>query len=94
MAEFQITLGGQADYGTFSGTDAADAVLACLRDADRTREYGTPRLLSTSPTFGIGARTQDGSGNGAADRSGWWYVRTATGEFVGVYEVDEARAGA
>lgn len=59
------------DYGAWEADTAENALLACLTDADRTRLYGV-ELLSNSENYGAG----DGRswGNGAEDRSAFWYV--------------------
>lgn len=93
MQTYQTTLGGLpatgTDYGTWNAETPADAVLLAMRDADATREYATPELLSTSASFGLGAAREgyDGAGNGAQDRSAWLYVTDAHGVLVGIYTV-------
>lgn len=83
MPIYQIMHDGQ-DWGRFSGPSMSEALLACLHDADRTRQYQV-ELLSHSENYGQG----DGRmwGNGAQDRSRFWYVQ-GNGE-IGVFSVAE-----
>lgn len=74
MAEFRITNDGD-DYGTWTGETAAHALLACLADADHTREWRVEHL-SDNAGYGKGASTSTTWGNGAQDRSRFWYVAT------------------
>lgn len=77
------------DYGKFRANTMAEAVLMARKDADWSREYKEPVLLSTSPNYGKGGLGgKGGGGNGAADFSEFWYVK-ARGEF-GVFRSDEA----
>lgn len=66
-------------------------MLRSSRDADPTREYAAPVLLSTSAEFGRSAERAgyDGAGNGGQDRSNWYYVSDDAGQFAGVYTVAE-----
>jgi hypothetical protein len=79
------------DYGTWEADSPEDAILQALRDADWSRQYETPRQMSASPDYGRGATggSNGNAGNAAQDRSGWFFVATDAGQFVGVYDVRE-----
>jgi len=68
--------------------DNADhAVENIANDIDRSR---TPRIkfLSSSPMYGLSAKTHDGNGNGGHCRDNYLYlVNGDSGEFAGVWEV-------
>lgn len=79
------------DYGEWDVPTPEEAILAALRDADPTRHYECPVLVSASPSYGHGARRIDG--NGAQSRGDWWYV-SEHGAHVGIYTVAEETSNA
>jgi hypothetical protein len=87
MLTFSILNDGN-DYGEFAGETAAEALLAALRDSDPTRRYGTPELLTHSADYGRGSAALNG--NGAQDRSRFWYVTDAD-DCVSVFQLPEVR---
>jgi len=59
------------DYGTFSAGSPTEALLCALKNADRTRSYEVDHI-SDSPNYGMGSLATNG--NGAQDRSRYFYV--------------------
>jgi hypothetical protein len=94
VRDFRVALGdtieqGGTDYGIFPVATPAEAVSEAVRDADPTRQYDAPELLSESLAFGRGRNTWDNSGQGTQDRSSWYYVTDDAGRFAGVFAVSE-----
>jgi hypothetical protein len=92
MRRYAISLGdlperGGEDYGAWDGDTPEAALLACRRDADRTRPVPAVRHLSDAAAYGRGSDALNG--NGADDRSDWWYVRALDTGRLGVYALEE-----
>lgn len=83
---YQLTLGAPAnaggeEWGEWEAETPEGAVLAALNDNERVPREPV-RCLSNNASFGEGAARVNG--NGAQDRSDWWFV-SLDGTFVGVY---------